>query len=635
MSNFSSLRQLLVGRPIHRKDAHHQRLNVPLGLAVFASDALSSVAYSTEEVLLVLILAGSLAAYSTAWPIAVALVCLMVVVGFSYYQTVHAYPNNGGTYVVSKTNLGPFASQVAGAALLTDYVLTVAVSISSGVQALVSIWPGLHGIEVGMACLAIAFLCIINLRGAKESGLVFAVPTFLFVVLILTLIGKSLITGFHTPATPPTLPPGDGIHFLGSFLILRGFAASCTALTGTEAIANGVKAFRKPEARHASQAISLMVALLGIMFLGITWGVLHAGIVPLESGQPGYQTVLAQFAKAEFGNGFMFQATLIAAAGVLFLAANTAYADFPRLASFMAEDGFLPRRLAVLGDRLVYQNGIILLTIISAGLIFLFHADTHALIPLYALGVFIAFTLSQTGMVIHFLKALRVKKLRYAAGHPEVTPKALRGAVTKLRLKMALSGVGAVMTLVVAGILLVTKWEERAYLVVFAMGLLIFGFRYVRRHYDRLAEAIAVNLDAIPTLHTSTLLLVPRVHQGLIQAVQYAQQTSKDCRALHVALNPQDVEKVKRDWDTFVGEMPLIILDSPYRSIVEPVTEYIDSMLKLDKKLTITVIVPEAVPNKWWQRLLHNNLAPAFMHQLGRRNNVVITNVRYHLPQDI
>lgn len=634
MSKPTNLKHLLFGRPIHSRDAHHERLNVPFGLAVFASDALSSVAYATEEILLVLILAGTYVAYEKAWPIAIALVCLMCIVGFSYYQTIHEYPEKGGTYNVSKENLGPVAGQVAGASLLIDYVLTVSVSISSGVQALVSIWPHLHGFEVPIALTAVGFLCLMNLRGAKESGIVFAIPTYLFVTLMLVLIGTSFFREFGTPKVIPALPPGDGIHTWGWFLMLRGFAASCTAMTGTEAISDGVKAFKKPEARNASLALTLMVVLLGIMFLGITRGALHAGIVPMDATQPGYQTVLAQFAQHEFGNGFMFQAILIAAGAILFLAANTAYADFPRLCSFIGGDGYLPRQLTSLGDRLVFQNGILLLTIVSGGLIVLFKADTHLLIPLYALGVFIGFTLSQTGMVVHFRKLIKRNANEARIGGAPLD-RSQRRSKRQLIVKMCISGFGAVTTCIVALILAYTKMEEGAYLVVIAIGVLMVVFHLVRRHYNWLANELTITpADTLPHLNTATLLLVPRMHKGILQAVEYARMTSPDCRAIHVSMNPDNLDNLKSSWVKFAEDIPLIILDSPYRSIIEPVTEYVDSMLERDPDLMVTVIVPQAVPNNWFQGLLHNNAATLLKQTLGRRSNVVITNVRYHLSKD-
>jgi amino acid transporter len=635
-----SLKHVIFGKPIHERLAHHERLNVPFGLAVFASDALSSVAYATEEVLLVLILAGSLVAYNQLPPIAIALAVLLAIVAFSYYQTVHAYPDNGGTYVVSTDNLGSGAGQFAGAALLIDYVLTVAVSISSGVQAVISLAPQAQPYAIHIACAAVGILCFMNLRGAKESGIVFAIPTYGFIILILILIGNAIVTGVNSPQITPNLPPHDGdpLHQMGLFLVLRAFAASCTALTGTEAIANGVKAFKPPEARHASQALVAMVVLLGVMFIGISWVAHHSGIVPMHSGTEGYKTVLAQISINQFGNGPMTWAIMIMTAGILFLAANTAYADFPRLASFIARDGFLPRQLASIGDRLVFQNGIILLSIVSIALIIKFNADTHSLIPLYALGVFIAFTLSQAGMFVYFRKrrwmVLKRKDLEANEENPVHTPQERIVAARKLAYKSYISAFGCLVTFIVSGILVVTKWEEKIWIVVIAMGVIMAIFTLISRYYKKLATKLSVtNEDTLPELTATTLLLVPRLHKGILQAIKYAQASSPDVRALHVSLNQKSAEKLKEEWIKFGVEMPLIILDSPYRSIVQPTTEYIDELLEKNKKRIVNVIVPEAVPNHWYQALLHNNAAIQLKLALAKRKNVVITNVRYFIEE--
>lgn len=634
-----NLRHFLFGKPIHARHAHHERLSVPFGLAVFASDALSSVAYATEEVLLVLILAGSMLAYGALPPISWTLVALLAIIAFSYYQTIQAYPEGGGTYRVSTENIGPFAGQFAGAALLIDYVLTVAVSVSSGVQAVISLAPGVQPYAVPIACTGVAVLGIMNLRGAKESGIVFAIPTYGFVILVLVLIGKSLF-GAGTPPVTPDLPPWDGnpMHEFGLFLILRGFAASCTALTGTEAIADGVKAFQEPSSKNASKALLLMVTILGAMFIGISWAAWHSGVVPMESGEPGYRTVLAQLAMQQFGPGFFTTATLVMTAGILFLAANTAYADFPRLASFIARDGYLPRQLASIGDRLVFQNGIILLSLISMSLIVIFRADTHSLIPLYALGVFIAFTLSQTGMFRYFLRKRWLARKRFQLEGQEGEPLSARRphalAARKATMQASISGFGAICCFIVGCILVYTKWEERIWIVVIAIGIMIVIFQIIRHYYAKLASILSVTpQDVLPGIKTTTLLLVPRLHKGILLPIQYARAMSPDARAIHVALSPELAEKAKEDWTRFGADMPLIVLDSPYRSIIDPVMDYIDHVLSMDKDRVVTVIVPEAVPVKWWQGLLHNNAAIPLKMALKQRRNVVITNIRYFMDQ--
>ncbi|MBL8067410.1 MAG: APC family permease [Armatimonadetes bacterium] len=633
------LKHILFGKPIHREHAHHERLSVPFGLAVFASDALSSVAYATEEVLLVLILAGSILAYNILPWIAVALAVLLVIIAFSYYQTINSYPESGGTYIVSSDNLGPGAGQVAAAAILIDYVLTVAVSVSSGVQAVVSLAPHIQPYATGIAVAAVGVLCIMNLRGAKESGVIFAIPTYGFVFLILCLVAvsiKDVIAG--VPPTPPKLPPWDGNphHEFGLFLIARAFAASCTALTGTEALADGVKAFKAPEQRNASRALMLMVGLLVLMFLGISVAAWHNGIVPAESSSTDYRTVVAQIAFMKFGNSPMTFAIMGMTAGILFLAANTAFADFPRLCSFVARDGYLPRQLMSVGDRMVYQNGILVLTAAAMFLIVIFKADTHSLIPLYALGVFIAFTLSQAGMFQFFRKRRWLIRTRgkLAAGDPDGShaPKDRNRAIRKTYIQGSISGFGTLVTFFVGCILFYTKLEEKIWIVVIAMAILVTIFQLINRYYKRLASQLTVDdTDKIEDVTSTTLLLVPRLHKGVIQAIEYARASSPDCRALHVSINEKSAAKIKQDWVDFNIEMPLIILDSPYRSISEPIIDYVDQLLAMDSKRMVTVIVPEAVASHWWQGLLHNNAAIPLKLLLGRRRNVVITNIRYYL----
>ncbi|MEJ5171613.1 MAG: amino acid permease, partial [Fimbriimonadales bacterium] len=383
----------------------------------------------------------------------------------------------------------------------------------------------------------------------------------------------------------------------------------CTALTGTEAIADGVQAFRPPEAKNAGQTLFMMIALMLTMFLGISWTASYYGIVPMSTAQAGYQTVLAQMGAKLFGDGSWFFYLLQGSTAlILFLAANTAFADFPRLSSFIAKDKFLPRQLMNVGDRLVFQNGIILLTLVAILLLVLYHADTHSLIPLYALGVFISFTLSQAGM----------------------TAKWLREGVHDHR--MVISGFGALVTFIVAIILLVTKFEEGAWMVTVAIGGLLFLFAKIRKYYDFLQREFEVSPeDRIEPVRTTALLLVPRLHKGTLKAIAYSQSLTEDCRALHVTLDPESAESIKREWNRLRVNMPLVILESPYRSLIEPVLEYIDQAIEDDPEAMITVIVPQGVPPKWYQGLLHSNVAALLKLALGSRRNVVITNVRYFL----
>lgn len=609
MGLLSAVKRILVGKPIQTKHAHHERLPVWTGLPVFASDALSSVAYATEEILLVLVLAGA-AAMALVWDVSWWLAGLMIVIAFSYYQTIHAYPKGGGTYLVSTENLGSGAGRVAGASLLIDYVLTVAVSVSSGVSAIVSLNSNVqpYGIHIGIV--AVLLIMVANLRGAKESGLLFAIPTYTFVVMVLALVITGVVQTLGIPHQVPkeVVPPPEGFHAMGAFLLLRAFAASCTALTGTEAIADGVQAFRPPEAKNAAKTLLLMVGMLLTMFIGLSYLAMHEGIVPMSTSAEGFKTVVAQIAVAHWGDGILFGLLQLTTAAILFLAANTAFADFPRLSSFIARDGYLPRQLGSIGDRLVYQNGIILLSLSAIALIVVYKADTHSLIPLYAMGVFISFTMSQAGMAVKFR---REKAALY---------------------KFAISAFGALVTLVVMGILLVTKFAEGAWLIVVALAIMLLIFRGIRKHYDYLARELSVGQqDAVRPVRTIALLLVPRLHRGILKAIAYARATSHDVRAIHVTLDSNNVTQIKEDWNRFGSDIPLVILDSPYRSLVEPLIEYIDQAVAEEPDLVVTVIVPQAVPKFWWQGLLHNNAAVYLKLALASRRNVVVTNVRYFL----
>lgn len=606
MSLLTALKRVLVGKPIHTKHAHHERLPKIFALPVFASDALSSVAYATEQIMVQLLFAG-VAAFSLTMPISLAIVGLLIVVAMSYNQTIHAYPMGGGSYRVSTDNLGSMAGRIAGASLLIDYILTVSVSVSAGVAAIISMAPILHPYIVHMGVLAITIVGLLNLRGAKESGLVFAIPTFSFILLIVTMILWGLIKGGAPGVSPVPVPSHAGSHEMGLFLILRAFAAGCTALTGVEAISDGVQAFKPPEAKNASQTLAWMAVILCSMFLGISALAHMYPIMPMAEQTPGYMTIIAQISTQIFPH-WLFVALQVATALILILAANTAFADFPRLSSFIARDGYLPRQLSSVGDRLVFQNGIILLSLLAIGLIVLFKGETSRLIPLYAVGVFTSFTLSQAGMVV----MLRKKKERLW--------------------KMAISALGCAVTFVVMVIILATKFQEGAYLIVVALAILLTIFWAIRRHYDYLARELSVTPDdKVREVKTTILLLVPRLHRGILKGISYAKAMSKDVRAIHVTLDPNSLGQVKADWNRFGADIPLVILDSPYRSLIEPVIDYIDQTIAEDPNMMITVIVPQAVPKYVWQSLLHNNAAVPLKLALSSRRNVVITNVRYFL----
>jgi amino acid transporter len=608
MTQYAKIKRLLVGKPIASKHAHKERLIKIFGLPVFASDAISSTAYATEEVLLVLVTAVTATAYYDLFPISLALAALLLIVAFSYYQTIHAYPEGGGSYSVSKENLGSVAGRIAAAALLIDYVLTVSVSVSSGVAALVSAYPRAQGLEVPIACLVIVGVALMNLRGARESGIVFAIPTYAFVFMTLAMIVAGVMQGWGKPNHPPSLEQSKMIHDVTWFFVLRGFAGICAAMTGVEAVSNGVQAFRPPESRNASITLVWMAGLLMVMVVGVSWCAQHFGLVPMHPEEHGYKTIMAQLAEHVFGQGWFFYGIQTATMLILFLAANTSFADFPRLSSFIARDKYLPRQLRSLGDRLVYQNGIILLAVVSMLLVIVFKASTHLLIPLYAVGVFTAFTMSQTGMVFRWI---RLKK--YGFG-------------------IVINGIGALATGVVTLVIAGTKFEEGAWLVVVAVAAVMFVFAKVKKYYDYLAKEFEVApTDTVREVRSRAILLVPRLHRGTLEAIAYAKSTAGDVRALHVAQDAAGAESLRAFWREHASDIPLVVLDAPYRSLVEPVTEYVDQALEDDPDAFITVIVPQGVPPKWYQAALHSNLATALKLALASRRRVVVTNVRYFL----
>ncbi len=625
MSLFSKIKQFLFGKPIHSKFASHERLAVLAALPVFASDALSSTAYASEEILVQLARGGpENLKYLVA--ISVALVCLLWIVISSYYQTINAYPQGGGSYRVTSENLGQNYGLVAGASLLIGYVLTVAVSVSAAASAITAMAPAAAQYAVHFAVAAICIIAFVNLRGAKESAVVFGVPTYSFVVLISILIVFGALQAMGVPGLPqrgsaiyaePIATTNAGLVGIAFFFfIFKAFAAGCTALTGTEAIADGVLAFKSPEARNATKTLVAMGVILSILFLGTSWLAYHFGIRSTEmyldgAINPAYRTVLAQIAAHLFGGeniGFLL--TQGATALILVLAANTGYADFPRLSMFIARDGFMPRQLTGLGDRLVYQNGILLLSALSIVLVVAMRADTHALLPMYAIGVFLSFTLSQAGMVAWWKKQGRRSWKKHV------------------------SLFGSVVCGIVAIVQLTTRWSEGAWLTVVAIGLVIVVFFGIRRHYDYLARKLNIRPgDQVQHSTMTVLLLVPQMHRGLLKAISYALALSKDVRAVHVMLNPASAKTLKEQWTRFGADIPLVILESPYRSLVRPVIEYVDQAISeaKDENHMVTVIVSEAVPKYKYQSLLHSNLALFLKIALGSRRNVVISNVRYFL----
>ena len=611
MANRSfSLRRLLIGDPLATWQAKHERLTNAKALAVFSSDALSSVAYATEEILFVLLPAG-IAGLSLSIPISIAIAVLLWIVGTSYYQTIHAYPKGGGSYIVTKDNLGPLPGLVAAGALLTDYVLTVAVSIAAGVSALYSFYPPLYPYRVYLGVAGIALITIINLRGVRESGTIFAVPTYMFLASILSMLAVGFyryltgqlhpitVTGAEVPVTP--------IQAITLFFVLRGFSAGCTALTGVEAISDGIPAFKPPEAKNAGKTLLIMITLLTTMFLGITFLAHQVGAVPTHE-----ETVLSQIARAVFGEGVGHAIIQAATALILFLAANTAFSDFPRLSYFLARDRYMPRQFANLGDRLVYSNGIVTLGTLASLLLILFHGNTHHLLPLYAVGVFVAFTLSQSSMVVRWWR------LR--------TPGWQRS--------LLFNAIGALSTFVVLLVILITRFTRGAWIVALLIPILVMIFLRIHRHYEFVAAHLSLERFGAPPHIRRHRVIVPigGVHRGVLHALHYARTLSPDVTAVLVDVDPAETQKVVQKWEKWGDGVRLKILPSPCRSIIGPVLEYLDHLEaeSLPQDM-ITVVLPQFVPARWWENLLHNQTALLLRMALIFRRGTVVTDVPYHL----
>jgi amino acid transporter len=602
-----NLRHLLIGKPLATSQAHHERLSKLKALAVFASDALSSTAYATEEILLVLILAGT-GVLHLSIPVAMAIAALLVIVASSYYQTIQAYPQGGGTYIVSKDNLGAMPSLIAGAALLVDYVLTVAVSIAAGVAALFSWLPFLLDYRVPLAVAVVALVTLINLRGVRESGSIFAVPTYLFVVCMFGMLVTGLFKYFTGTLAPAEHVAGEGalVGEVTAFFILRAFSAGCTALTGVEAIADGVPAFRKPEAQNAGRTLLAMVLILGTMFVGITLLARRLGAVPVEG-----ETVLSQVARSVFGDGPAYVAVQLATATILLLAANTAFADFPRLSSFVARDGYLPRPLANVGDRLVFSNGIILLGALASALLVAFGGDTHALLPLYAIGVFLSFTISQTAMVARWMR-LKVRNWQLGA---------------------AVNGVGALATLTVLGVIVATRFTHGGWIVIVLIPCIVWIFLRIHRHYREAAAQLSLDDYGAPPRIRRHRVIVPiaGVHRGVLEALHYAHTLSNDVTAVYVETDPAETPQVREKWNKWGDGVRLEVLKSDYRSIVEPLIAYLDKVDACQKDDVITVVMPQFLASRWWHNILHNQTAFLIRLALLFRRGMVVTDVPYRL----
>jgi amino acid transporter len=615
----ATTKRILLGRPISSAEEQHQRLSKKTALSIFSSDAISSSAYATEEILFVLVGAGVIFSRASLY-ISLVVIALLAIVVISYQQTIHAYPSGGGSYIVSTANLGRWPGLVAAASLMIDYVMTVAVSVAAGVAAVTSALPATYPYRVIISVVVVVLVGIINLRGIRESGKVFVVPTYAFIVMVGGLVVAGIVrwaTG-SVHAAPASPVAGNGLGVLGFFLVLRAFTAGCTTLTGTEAISNGVPAFKPPESRNASITLGVMAMILGGLLLGITY---LAQVLHLEPNPE--QTILSQLGRAVYGNGTIFYFVLQAATmAILFLAANTSFADFPRLSSILARDGLMPRQFMNRGDKLAFSNGIIGLVVLSAVVVAVFNANVTRMIPLYAVGVFVSFTLSQLGMVIHWL---RLKNPGW-------------------RRRACMNGIGAVATAVVAGMQMVTKFVQGAFIVVIAALVLIWIFYYIQRHYSKVARFLepqnAERLERLGVLasarpKTTVVLFVAQVNELTARSLALGKGLSPDdFHAVTVASNHESVLRLQRNWVEMGIEIPLVVVDSPYREFIRPAVEYVRS-LRPGPRHTVTVIIPEFVVEHWWDNFLHNQNALRLKGALLGVPWVVVISIPFHIGEPL
>lgn len=659
------LKRILVGKALRNEQAPNERLTKKVALAVFSSDALSSTAYATEEILLVLAVAvafGQAGAFEYLIPVSIGIAVLLAIVTISYRQTIHAYPTGGGAYIVAKENLGTLPGLTAGASLLIDYVLTVSVSVAAGVAAITSAAQGtslswLSDHKVAIAITLIILICVANLRGVRESGTLFALPTYAFLVSFIFMIGYGsvyyLLYG-AVPAPPSNeevkLAEGYMPQALTLFLLLGAFSNGCSALTGVEAISNGVQAFKQPESRNASRTLVSMALLLGIMFLGTSTLAYLFGVHPNSE-----ETVISQFARQIFtgGMGWFYFVVQAATAAILVLAANTAFADFPRLSSLLARDRFLPRQFANRGDKLVFSNGVIILAVFSSVLIIAFSGDTSRLIPLYAVGVFLSFTLSQSGMVMHWLGVRRQEQSNRAIHRSDVesdtaipdvflaveqskVPRFVLDDVTQRthwRKSLAINLVGAIATAVVLMVFVITKFTHGAWLVVVTIPVLVLMFTAIHRHYVSVARQLSMDSlnDTTKPINHTVIVPISGVHRGVMNALRYAQSIAAgNVTAIYVDSDDEATAMLRERWLKLGIDVNLVILPSPYRELTRPLLRYINQVDRVRDNDVVTVL-PEFVPKKWWQHLLHNQSSLLLKGALLFKEGIIVTNVPYHL----
>ena len=614
---WSDIRHTLIGEPLATAALPHQRLSKLKGLAIFSSDNLSSSAYATEEILLILILAGT-SALTNAVPIALAIAILATIVVTSYVQLVRAYPGGGGAYRVTRENIGVAASLLGGSALIVDYILTVAVSTAAGVAAITSAFPELHDLKIELAIGSVALLTLGNLRGIRESGTLFAIPPYLFILSFGGMIVVGLVRlalGHDLTAAAPANVVEEGTQVVTIFLVLRAFSSGCAALTGIEAIADGTPSFKPPEARNASITLVWMAGILASFFIGTTVLATQLDVVPSET-----ETVVSQIASAVLGSGFFYYAVQATTAMILLLAANTAFAGLPILASVMARDEVMPKQFSFRGERLAFSYGIIVLGVASAAVLLIFSASTHSIIPLYAFGVFTAFTLSQLGMVVHWR----------------------RSRASRWRLYLGINGLGALVTGVVALIVGATKFMDGAWLSMATMLAMVLVLWIIQRHYADAAaqlgrglgdrEDVAEHFYAASAGRPQTVIVpIEGIDRAVLRTIAYARTLSPNAVAIHVTDEREQAEPLREQWEASIPDVRLVILESPYRSLVEPIIAYIDLLDRAQPNHMVTVVLPEFVPKHFWERFLHNQLAVRLKKVLVNRPNTVLVDVPYHL----
>jgi amino acid transporter len=618
---YRRLKLVLVGRPLETAQEAHQRLSKLKALAVFGSDAISSSAYATEAALVILVAAGN-GALNIAFYSAVAIAFLLFVVAFSYRQTVYAYPQGGGSYNVSRENLGQIFGLIAAAALLIDYILTVAVSIVAGAAAVTSAmiasgfgmeisWleshlPAFFNLNVILSLFFIALITVGNLRGIRESGSIFAIPTYMFIislsVMILVGLFKSFTGTLQPLVEPPQLPIKESV---GLWLVLRAFSAGAVAMSGTEAISDGVPAFEKPESRNAASTLTVMATLLGVFFLGVSYLAMQLGIVP------GEETIISQIAGAVFGVNIFYYIFQFATMGILVIAANTAFADFPRLASVLARDNYLPHQFLYRGDRLAFSVGIIALGGIASVLVILFGGNIDSLIHLYAVGVFMAFTLSNSGMVMRWW----------------------RNRGPNWQTNMLINGTGAVLTFIILIIVAITKFVLGAWIVVLLIPMVVGFFSVIHWHYTRVAKQLRVVPNQLPPIKIEQLVLVPidDVNYASLRAMSFARSLTKEVTAVHISTNAEHTEKIKQRLTLYAPDVKLVIIDSPYRAFVRPLISYIDAVHARKPDAFITIILPEFITARWWEGFLHNRTAGRLRTAFEKHPNVAVVLIPYLL----